>query len=89
MWSVERFKWFAVVMVEVLFMAAVASVPLVVLHAGPGWYYGVGLFLTTLGTIQVLLPGLTFPEHWSELPGEAERRSSQDDLPSQNDQLEG
>jgi hypothetical protein len=43
-------------LVGVGLLAFAAGVFLVRVHAGSGWYYGVGLFLTGLGVLRMIAP---------------------------------
>jgi len=78
MWSIERVKLFGAVLAGISIPACASGVALALVHAGPGWYYGVCIFLSTLGTFRVMFPGIGIPERYTELPASRSRNRTSD-----------
>lgn len=89
MWSVERLKLFVVVMIAVSLMNVLADVSLATMHAGIGWYYGVGYFFAMLGVFRVMLPGLGIPRRYTEIPPPEQKSASADQASDQHTTLAG
>lgn len=76
MWSIERLKLFAAMLVCVCVMNVLADVVLAYLHAGMGWYYGVAYFLAMLCVFRVMFPGVGIPRRYTEIPSQSPERKS-------------
>jgi hypothetical protein len=72
MWSIERLKLFAAMLVCVSVMNVLADVILAYLHAGMGWYYGVAYCLAMLCVFRVML----IPRRYTEMPPRSPTRTS-------------
>jgi hypothetical protein len=68
MWSIERLKLFGAMLVCISVMNVLADVSLAAMHAAIDWYYGVAYFLTMLGVLRVMFPGLGIPRRYTEFP---------------------
>jgi len=76
MWSIERLKLFAAILVCVSVMNVLADVVLAYLHAGMGWYYGVAYFLAMLCVFRVMFPGVGIPRRYTEIPPRSPEQKS-------------
>jgi hypothetical protein len=68
MWSFERLKLFAAMLICVSVMNVLADVALAYMHAEMGWYYGVAYFLAMLCVFRVMFPGIGIPRRYNEIP---------------------
>lgn len=82
MWSIERLKLFAAVLVCISVMNVVADLSLAVMHAGIDWYYGVAYLLGMLGVFRVMFPGLGMPARYTEFPPKPPQQTSDVSPPS-------
>lgn len=75
MWSIERLKLLIAVLVGISIPACAAGVFLARVHAGPGWYDAVGIFLAGLGVFRVMFPNVGIPVRYTEFPPRAPART--------------
>lgn len=61
MTSMARLATFVVTLAGACLIAFTAGIALTRLHAGAGWYYGVGITLTTIVGLRTLVPDSGIP----------------------------